>query len=174
METQKRIDEIQESIKLDTEALEALTELEDCAEQWDKKLINKTFYKAFPALLHSNEYREWYKYEYYPLDIYDWHKDERHGGYQYKVYLSRDRYMYVKSRETKDLLQALKDTRKELEESTKRYEDIIVSLGEVDEKQLFSDLQAVFKKHNFTDQNYSIWDNALKDFDLSGYSLLKK
>lgn len=133
--------------------LEAINELEAALKTHTGKLVDKRFFEKHFTI--SNEYRNWTKYNLLP-PAYDWSK------YNHRLYISQSVSLELQTRETIEILEALKLEREKIETWIKDRQARIVELSSINEKQLIRDLQAVYKKHG----KPSIWGAVLDTFEV--------
>lgn len=133
------------------ETLEALRELEAGLSTWDRKIIDKNFFKRF------EEKREGYTYHKYSL-----YKSTRSWGAPYSIHLKHNNRLELDSRETAHVREMIKKDIERYtlwdEQNAKRIE----SLESTDEDALRRDLLAVWEKHNRPE----IWRQTLDSYEV--------
>lgn len=156
MTKDKKIQDYRDYIMTYEKIINSCIELLTALETHTGKLVDNRFFKKHFTI--NNEYRDWTKYSFagkqYDFDTYN-----------YRIYLgsgSSGEYINLQTRETSELVAALRARHESAFQMIQEYTAKVAELESFDEKALVNDLVAVYEKYGKPE----IWGKVLDSYEV--------
>ncbi len=158
--SENRLHELQSSLETYNESMKNLIEVRNALAKWDKKTVTISWNKASGFVTtHKDWNRELVNYRLQKSE--DWK-----SWCNYEMYISRNTTLEIKSRDTKEVLQATEEKITNMKEWIKSTERDIKRVETVDDEVIRKELIAIREKYQ---PEREVWKELLKDYSVMYY-----